>query len=508
LAAASARWGKPDEARRRWEEVAGLRPKDLAVRFRLLDLAFQSGDRARVDAAVEAVRRADGPGGAQTQYAEGLAVVSRTAATPAELADARLHLTASAALRPTWPFPVGMLGLALDREGKPDEALAAYLRAVDLGDRRPVVIRRAVQLLYDRRRIDEADRLVQKLGPAESLSPELTRLAADVSLANNQLDRAVALAGAAVAADSKEPVDHLWQAQVLAGAGKTDEAVAALRRATAVAGGKGGPWVALVRTLLQAGRKDEAEKVIAGLGEKLTGPELTLTQAQCQELAGRGERAEALYKEAAGARPGDPAAVRMLAGYYERQGNLPAAVPALRGLLAASPPPPADDQAWTRRVLAAALARTGEYKDFREGLGLIDQNLAARPGNPADLVAKAQVLATRLVHRRDAVAVLEGLQKQGPLVPAAQFVYGQLLADTGPWAAARAVLLDALARDGDNPAYLRAFVDRLLKNDQAGEAGAWLDRLDRLAPGDPEGARLRATWLARRGRGAEAADLV
>src|SRR5262249_23202087 len=136
-------------------------------------------------------------------------------------------------------------------EGKPkQQELAEYLRAVELGERRVAVLRRAVDLLYEGKRYGEADQLIRQLQPAGPLSPALQKLAAEISLYNRDPQRALELAEGAVAANSRNWEDQIWRAQVLLAFPddpvKKDEARKALRRAVELADGKSAPWVALV----------------------------------------------------------------------------------------------------------------------------------------------------------------------------------------------------------------------------------------------------------------------
>jgi cellulose synthase operon protein C len=64
--------------------------------------------------------------------------------------------------RPGWARVPALEARLEEAEGRPERALAAYLRAIALGDRRPEVIRRAAQLLTERGRRAEAAEVLRK----------------------------------------------------------------------------------------------------------------------------------------------------------------------------------------------------------------------------------------------------------------------------------------------------------------------------------------------------------
>ncbi len=506
LAGAHSRWSDLAGVRRWWGEVVRLRPEAIGVRLQQFDLAMAAGDRGEMTATLGDIRKAEGDSGPVGHYLEALMLLTRPEdRTPAMLAEARRHLAAAALARPAWPRPATAQGTLSEMEGRADDALADYSRAVELGDRRPEVVQRVVGLLCERRRYAEAERVIQRAAPQGRLSPQLSRLAADMSLVNRETERAVELAGAAVPADSTEAEGHVWRASVLAVAGRGADAEAALRRATAVGGDRAGPWAALCQFYAKSGRPERVDTTIAEMSARLTGAALTLATAQCLDAAGRAPEAEAAYAKAVAERPADPAAVRELARFAERAGAPQRAVGPLRQFLAANPKPA--DAAWATRALAAGLA-PGNYASFREGVSLLDRNLAADPLSGADALARARLLATRVAHRRDAIAQLQEMARRGPLSSDAEFLLGKLLADTGDWPGGRRLMVNVLSRDDRNPAGLAFFIDRLLKNGTPDAAESWLDRLDAAAPGDAQGLRLRAAWLARSGRATDAAELV
>src|SRR5439155_4538233 len=97
---------------------------------------------------------------------------------------------------------------------------------------------------------------------ATGLSGDLQRLAAEVSLLNQDYAHAPEMARRVVSDQSRDYRDHIWLGQILWSAGRTTEAEPALRRATALAAERPEPWMVLVQFLAATGRKAEAEATI------------------------------------------------------------------------------------------------------------------------------------------------------------------------------------------------------------------------------------------------------
>ena len=103
-------------------------------------------------------------------------------------------------------------------DGELDAAIARYRQAIDLGERGPEMVRHAVQLLASRRRYDEAQEVLHKIGSGGDLG----RLAVAVSLLNRDSQDVAGLvkSAAEAAKDSKNYHDFLWLGQVYETTGK------------------------------------------------------------------------------------------------------------------------------------------------------------------------------------------------------------------------------------------------------------------------------------------------
>jgi tetratricopeptide (TPR) repeat protein len=500
------------EAKRLWMRVAELQPNSLAIRLHLFDQALQAGDEPALSGALDEIRRIEGDGGALGRYGEACRLIGQARAGDKKLlAGARTQLAAAAVRRPAWSrVPVREAEID-ELEGNPARAIDNYMRALEMGERSHQVLRRVVQLLYERRRYVEADQAIRKLQaqPLSPLSGELQRMAADVSLQVQDHSRALDLARQAVAADPNNYGNHVWLGQILWATGRRDEAEQPLRRAVEIAGHEPSAWASLVLYLSRVGRTAEADAALEQLPHKLTSGQAPLVLAQCYESIGRAERAAEQYQAALAASPDDPAALRGFAGFCLRSGQLAQAEPALRRMIAGAAATPSES-AWARRGLAVLLGTRRDYRQAQEAIKLIDANVATIGQNNDDLRAMAVVCAAQQngPARRRAVELFQELSDRGPLAPDDQFLLVRLFEDQGNWPKAREHMQLLLAADGRNPLYLAHCARMLLRRGEPDQAQLWLDRLAEIEPSSFRSVEISARVLLAHGEREKALKLL
>jgi tetratricopeptide (TPR) repeat protein len=151
-------------AGRVWAQLAELQPGDLRVRLLLFDQAVREDDRPAAERWLADLQRIEGAGGPHYGYAEAVRALGRARhGDRSGVAQARRLLDAAGARRQTWAR-VPLLAAQLDEtEGKGRDAVSHYLRAIELGESDPGVVRRAAQLLSMYGRDAEARRLLSRL---------------------------------------------------------------------------------------------------------------------------------------------------------------------------------------------------------------------------------------------------------------------------------------------------------------------------------------------------------
>jgi tetratricopeptide (TPR) repeat protein len=510
LAEAFAALGQRADAERLWGELARRRPGDLAVRLRLLERAYEAGRAAELRRWLEEIRRLEG-GGALTAYGEGVELLL-LAGKGERLAAARAKLAAAGALRPSWARIPLREAEAFELEGRKDKALEKYRAALERGEDRLGVVRRAVQLLYEQRLYGEAQALLRALpdgalsaGGLDKMAAQLALLAPGEEAPARARRRALELARKAVAAETRDYREYLWLGQVAALAGEAAQAEKAFRGALALKADAPDAWAALI-LFLAAREPKRAEAEIARARQKLSAEEAPLALAPCYEALGRLGRAQQEYLRPLKERPQDPLALRGVAGFFLRTVQPARAEPYLRTLLSAKSAPEAT-AAWARRALAVALAVQGGYPRFKEAQAVLDAS--ATRASVEDQHARARVLATQPAHRRQALTLFEGLTPRGGLLsPHDHFLLARLYEADGQWPRAESELLGLLAAQADNPDYLARYANGLLREGRTAEARPWVEKLAAAAPQALETLQCRVLLLKARGEAEQAAAVV
>lgn len=493
--------------------VADAQPKNLAIRLILLDLALQDQDQqlSRTEALLEEVRQIEGQG-PLWRYGQAvrLSILAQQRQSPELLKEAVQHLAEARIARPAWAKVPRLLGQIYERQGELASAIEAYKSAVELGERNPVVVGRAVTLLFEQQRFVEADQIVRRLQTQQTpFSSELSRLAAEVSFELANFERALEMAREA-AAGSEDYEDHIWLGRVLGILGRLSEAEEELRRAVDLAKDQTAPWTSLVQFLARSGRQEEAEATIDEAREHIAPDQVTSAVAECYEFVGKPDEAERHYRAAL--LEGEwPEARRQLADYYVRSRMLAEAEEQLRALLADAPRLGHEDRAWCRRNLALVLLTRAEGRASDEAMRLVEQNLATPTASLADRKTKAVILA-RQPHpgaRSEAIGILEELFASGPS-PSAEdrFLLAQLYLADGNWSKGSESIRRALAAAPNEPRYVRAYAQALLDRGEVSEAELWLDRLQHIAAGQPATIHLESAILATRGMFTESVELI
>lgn len=530
VSAACNRIGDGKQALALWEQLARQPAcqNDLRVQFGLAELALQIGDDGLVRRGLDEVQRIEGGQGTLWRLGEALQLIRRSG-DPVALQKARAHLDAAASARPGW-IAVHVARAELEeRAGRTEPALNEFREAINLGDRSPRVVRRMVELLNKRQRFREAGEVIRQLKKQAPLSEELQRLEVDVALHNRESGNAVQHALELVNPDSNDYRDALWLGQVLSESGqRPEQAERHLRRAVELGQNVPETWVVLIEFLASQRHMDQAESEIAKAQTKLPKEQADLALAQCFEAVGKPDAARRYYDAALAARPKDAAVVRGLAGFCVRGGQLDEAERYLRRLSERQLPATEEDVAWARRNLAWVRAATGGREGLTEALTLVglrldsagkvlppDRNLPAEQYRQ-EQHARARVLAVhnRRAFRRQAIAILEELNKEESLAADDLYLLAQLHEADDNWTRARQDFRDLLTVQAETPAFLAHFVQSLLRHGDLEEARGCLERLERLEqtrqvePGSFGTARLRAGYLQARGDPDKALELL
>jgi tetratricopeptide (TPR) repeat protein len=517
LGAIAMQSGDPALASQLWKQVAEELPNDLRCRIGLFDVAAQANDEAAMQRIIKQLWNIEGDGGVLWRYARASLLIAKAAGSEKDksgLPEARSLLASVAVLRSYWARVALCQGRIDDLDNRPEAALDGYLRALRAGERDPLAFRRAVELLYERRRYNEAYDLMRRLPKSTLLPEELRRIGAELALYSHDGLSAVRLAKAAVDAGSKDFRDHLWLGRVYLAVGQNEEAGPAFVQARDLAPNEPDPWVAYVQFLAVTGQKERAQAEIDAAGKKLTGNSGRLALAYCYEAVGPLDRAKSKYEEALAAGPADAATVQGAASFYLRTGQIRAAQPLLERLTRELKTQSPDLANWARRSLAILLAVQRDPARTSEALALLASDQWSATSNN-DAVSLQRTRATVLAMqngrqpRGQAVEILEGLIESRTAAPDDYFLAAQLHEALNNWPKARQRFLALLdLPGGDSPAHLIVCARSLLRHNETEEARRLVAQVEKLDPKAFPTQELKARLLHADGKTIEAVTLI
>ena len=353
------------------------------------------------------------------------------------------------------------------------------------------MIRRAVELLYQAQRYDEADQLLGKLREQTPLTGDLRRLSEDLTLRTHGPVPAIDSARKAVAAGSRDCRDYLWLAQLLSTAGKEAEVEPLLRQAVALADGSPTPGSRSVAHLTRRKRTEQAEATVREAESALSKVKLPLALARCYELIGRKEQAQDLYRAALAEKPNDPSTLREIARFNLQNGQLQDAEGQLRALITLKTVAPAE-ASWATWSLALLLSQGGDYPRCQQALGSSTASMGTSSrGAPSASIADKRVRATVLArergrpHRQEAIRLLEEVTGQTTTQAQDEFLLAQLYDEAGKWTQAQQHLLSLVNPDSPNPEYFAYYARSLLRQGDQNGASFMLAKLQKADPADP-----------------------
>ena len=427
------------------------------------------------------------------------------------LADANVQLILAENDRPGWAQIQQLFSEVAGLRGDTVEAIDRLRQAVALNGGSPAVIRQLVGLLYSSNRMAEAQELLARLGGRDDAGG-LERLSAELELGIGQFDVAVGIAERIIDENKDLSIsDLLWFGQVLARAGKREEAAEVFERALARDPRRSEPWLALYATQLGAGWKNRAEKTLRDAEAALEPPTRELVRAQCQEMTGDYDSAARSFRDAVAAAPGNVVVTRGLASFLLRRGRVEEARRELEAMAAASTDDAATKSAriWARRALAGIVAAPGGYRDVARAIDIVEKNLTSEGrASPEDLALVVSLLAPRpeTDNWRRALKALDQLAAIQPLSTAQLLERIRLLEQTGDWEDCRHELLTLVSAANVASEHLALLVTMLVRHGDLETAATWMGRLRERDPAGASTLILETRLaLARNDRGAAVA---
>jgi tetratricopeptide (TPR) repeat protein len=423
-------------------------PRDLHSRALLIDLALSIENKQVTEKTIAELTALEGPDGPISTLAkvvirlpEVRKKIQESQPQTDQLKELRELINKVQKQRPGWGRVYVALGRLDDLEGLTEQAVEHYRQALKEGDREESVIRRAVQLLRERKQDAQAAALLDELSTKLVLPTDLERFRAIFEMLNRVVPRSERpTIDRIAAADSRDYRILLLRGELLAAIREEADALKAFRRAIEIDETIPEAWEALIRQLARTGDMagarqalGEAERKLLPLKQKSDAAraELLIVLAGCHELLGDRKLAAERYQEAMKAAPKELNPNQRLVQFLIRTGQQAEADKYLYNLTL----DPAPDLArWARRYRATVLfmSRPDAYHHRKEALALIERNLAVAPNDPDDIKARALVQTVDPLTRDEGMKVLKEYWSKGELTPDESFHLGMLIFGLGP----------------------------------------------------------------------------
>lgn len=504
-----------------------LHAKDVRVRMQAVEIAILQDNDVRAQAVLADIKKLEGDG-VDWSFGEALRLIRIGHKSKDALDKARHLLTVASAQRPNW-HPIIQTRAELDElQGRPDQAIANYRRAIDLGSRDPKAMKQLLILLSQAQRFDEVENLLARMQKQYGTTDDLVRLYVAHSYNRHDFKKAEVLIKQVVASDSKNFRDHLWMGQILSTTGQSPaEAEKALRRAVALAPDQPETWINLVRHLISVGEHAAAQSEIERAAKSLAADRKDLTLAQCCELRGQLRDAAEHYDRAVKAAPTSALAHRAAADFLMRGGSFVNAEWLYRQIVEKLPAGDGEKTS-ARRNLALALVKQNNPRKHAEALQLVGLTLDDKGLLPDGKIAEsfdeqlfqAKVLGS-LNHQKlrgKAIAILEGLQQKNMLQADDQFFLARLhalqLPEPVAWAKTRNLLKALTLQFPKNARYLAYAAQLHIQQKEFNDAEPIIGKLEAIererktTAGGFGSIELRAKMLETRGLGTQAAALL
>lgn len=495
-----------------YEKAAALDRSDLLARAVLIDLGQLLKKPDVIERARKGIDAIEGGGGPIGTLA-GVIVripevreIQDKAARSIAVGQLRAQAVAARTARPGWGRVYITLARLDEMDGLTDSALTNYQAAIERGERDEYVIRRAVELLRDKKQDDQAAALLNTLYTEVPLPEDLERFRAVRDLLARDLPSTER-----PTIDRVAPADHRdWRVLLLRGSllgalGDEDEALKAFQSAVFYGEAVPDAWGALVAQQVRLGRVDAAKAALAQGEARLTAnpptdptkkAELIDTLATCHELVGDFAAAEKRYREAVAVAPRELNPTRQLVLYLQRGGKAAEAEAMLQQLSRGAA---GDAARWARRHLALTLlAQPDAYANRAEALRLVDENLKTPTPDKEDEKTRAMVLTIDPVTRAEGTKALVEFARFNDLNPDQFYHVGKLHFDQGKvFEAVEFFEKAARARAGVGAEHLATLARVYLGTGDVARARQTVVRLKGFAPRSWEAAREEARVLKR-----------
>ena len=386
------------------------------------------GDHDDAAALADQLRSAEGDEGTTWRFARAVLLIDGARRGDSrKLAEARKLASEVADRRPKWASGIALNGEIAELSGSSDQAIDYYLRAIELGNVQPSLVRRLAGLLNERNRFADIDQLARVVRDQGAALDEITIVKALDSIRKHDFANGLALARQVFPETSSSPSDHLTLGRLYMTAGQSEQAGKEFRRAIELGPGVPDTWLTYVQFLVQARQTDQARAVVEAARKALPADRANLTLAQCLLVLGDARQADDLISKVVSdeGESAGPATLR-IAAIVSLNGNRLDKVEKFLNKLDTIANLPASERAWAKRTRATVLLSHGRPVDRDRALRLVEQNLLDDPDSADDRQLRAAILALQPGRSGEAIKMLEEIAGADRLAAKERFLLAQL----------------------------------------------------------------------------------
>ncbi len=511
------------KANEHWKRAIEIMPESLPMRLHMFDLAYQQRDIPGMLAAEELildlVKDENDGNYILDQVRRILLEYSLGEASREELVAGRKRLDQALKNRPEWHelhILYGQVLLVLEEDA--ELALQHLNDALKYGPPNANALSLQVRLLGQRGDFQEA-RKKMDLIPAASRMQVLGRTQAEILLQTGELQAAFDAAQQLAETEPGNASTQVWFARIAQASDHLDEAAQALTLATELAPADADVWMQLLSTYAQQKDNEKIEETLRQAQLAIEADYLPLLIGKKLELMGDWSAAEKLYLANFSTRMNELPILQRLAEFYflwAKAGKLsvkkgfPYVNDILRLANEGKVEPDNPHVAWARDRAARLLAGSGDYQEALQARQLINPT-----GNPSDLSLKdkgllAEILASRGEPEAQlkAIDILSAMEREGTISKDGVVALARLLGKVGDWERGRQLMLNTLAKYGDDEQVSATFVDLLIDNEEFTLAANRLDKLRDINSKNPNIVPLSIKLAAKSGDQAKLQNLL
>lgn len=376
-----------DQRARGLEQLQAVRaayPRDVLVRSLLLDLPEIQTDAAAAQPIIDEIRALEGESGLRWRAHQAAVWLNAGDAWRTQQREIVQLLDYCLRANPGWEAPVMLLAELHERNGAPEEMEEIYRRTLAANPAATDIADRLLRLLEQQRRFADAQELLDRVEPASVHLPE-HRVA--VLLGMGQWQDALEHLELKLDENPQDDKSRILLARLRYQ--QTQDAAAALATLDQLSPAAAATPPAIrarAQILHGAGRTDEARALLDAQVAQAGDAEAYAARAHFLTSAGDFVGAEQDYQKLAALTP-DGSGHVLLAGFYARMGRINDAIAAMEAGQAAHPA-----QARLQRRLVPLLVQRGAPDDLARAASVLQDLERANPEDPEVLWLRAELL--------------------------------------------------------------------------------------------------------------------